>query len=101
MDRKLELIQSLVRSGKWQASDHVLGYIADGEYSEADIEMCIATGAIVKTQRDETGTSVDGNKYAIRGADCCGLAFETVGKIIEMVDGQTYFVITAYEPRQS
>ncbi len=81
MSRVLEAIQRLVRSGRWQASDHVLDYLAAGEFEENDIESSIATGVITKAQRDETGGAVDGKKYTISGADCYGLALDTVGKI--------------------
>jgi hypothetical protein len=92
----LERIQELVRRGAWQASVHVLDYLADGEFEVEDIECCIANGRVRKIDTDEVGAAVDGNKYVICGTDQSGLAFETVGKIIEGGDGKLYFVITAY-----
>jgi hypothetical protein len=96
----LRKIQSLVRCNRWIPSKEALGYIADGEFDEEDIRACIANGAITCVQNDERGEAVDGHKYVIAGPDKLGLAFEVCGKIIEWLDGQQFFVITAYPDRR-
>lgn len=73
--------------------------IVNGEYDERDIVASILSGEIVKNQRDEQRTAVDGRKYTIVGDDRAGLAFATVGKIIATAEGKRYFLITAYQWR--
>jgi len=92
----LEYIKRLIRSGDCEFSDHTYDDLANGEYSTRDIEASILGGSIRRIEKDEEGQSVGGRKYVITGPNSAGMAFETVGKIIEWADGRKYFLITAY-----
>ena len=89
-------IQKLVRCFNYDLSDEVFNKIAEGDFSYEDIENSIFCGNIRKREKDEKGVAKDGYKYIICGPGVNGLAFETVGKLIDWIDGETYFIITAY-----
>jgi len=86
----------MIRRSDYSLSDHAYTGVASGQYSRADIEMSVLRGSITKNAKDEKGQSVDGRKYTITGPSSDGLAFETVGKVIESEEGRRYFFITAY-----
>ena len=92
----LEYIQRLICSGEYMLSEHTQEGLASGEYSRADIESSVLPGSIRRSAKDEEGQSVGGRKYVITGPSSAGMAFETVGKVIESGDGRKYFFITAY-----
>jgi len=92
----LEYIRRLVLTGHYFLSDHVKDDLASGEYWLEDIEVSITHGSIRQRQTDEMKQAVDGWKYIIAGPGVAGSTFETVGKVIEWLDGQVYFLITAY-----
>jgi DNA-binding transcriptional regulator YiaG len=94
-------IQSLVRRGKWQVSEHVLLAIEDGDFELRDVELSLLHGVLTEDQADEVEAAIDGRKYTISGCDHCGLPFETVGKIVLKARGKLYFVITAYQRNRS
>lgn len=88
-------IQKLVRCSDYLLSGHAREGVEDGEFSMLDIEKSIICGRIIKTENDETDEAIDGKKYVICGLAVDGLAFNTVGKLVEWIDGETYFIITA------
>lgn len=89
-------IQKLVRCCNYELSERVFNKIAEGDFSREDIENSIFCGNIRKREKDEKKVAKDGYKYTICGPGVNGLAFETVGKLIDRIDGETYFIITAY-----
>jgi len=91
----LTWIQTLVRSGNYIPSDHVCEYLADNEFDLGDMESSVLSGRLQKTETDEMERAVDGKKYTIIGRGRNGLGFATVGKLIEWIDGEVYFFITA------
>ena len=98
-DDPLAAIQLLIARDAYDIGEHVEMALALGKYELCDIETAILHGRIRRTKRDKLGGAVDGNVYVIRGPDHSGLAFDTVGKIVEGLDGQAYFLITAYALR--
>ena len=94
--QKIFWIRKLVSSENAKFSGHLYDKIRDGEFGLEDIECSIANGKILKTMKDEEGGAVDGKKYVIAGRCKGGLGFETVGKIMNSDDGDSYFFITAY-----
>ncbi len=86
----LDTIRSLVRSERWLLAVHVQEDLEVGAYEVCDLERSICTGTITKIER---------KKYVISGVDQYGLAFETCGKIVDWIEGHTYFFITAYKER--
>ena len=93
----LDEIRGLVLEDRYNYSGKVRESIEDGWYGEADLEQCISTGGICKTERDELETSVDGKKYVILGRDTCGDPFYTCGKVIKDEEGKLYFFITGHK----
>src|SRR5258708_38738262 len=76
---------------------HALAAVESGELHVEDIRFALMTAtAIDKRERDEEGEAVDGCKYTIIGRACGGLPIYTCGKIVERLDGRTYFLITAH-----
>lgn len=86
----------LILRGQWGVSSHVRDKIEDGEFELEDVETSLRSGRITASQKDERGVAVDGRKYTVSGRARCGLPLQTVGKIITGLDGEEYFVITAY-----
>jgi hypothetical protein len=81
----------LLPSGKTRA------LLESGELCLDDIQSALLTATrIYKKECDEEGDAVDGFKYTIIGRACGGLPIYTCGKIIEWIDGKTYFLITAH-----
>ena len=97
VDKRLQQIQLLILCRQWTISRHVLADIENGEFDEKDIETSIMSGWIDHSQKDEMQAAVDGRKYIIIGKSYSGLPFETVGKIVEGIQGEEYFVITAFK----
>jgi hypothetical protein len=95
----LDTIRSLVRSERWLLAVHVQEDLEVGAYEVCDLERSICTGTITKIERDELCEAIDRKKYVISGVDQYGLAFETCGKIVDWIEGHTYFFITAYKER--
>jgi hypothetical protein len=94
----LSLIQELVREDQYDWSHHVNEQIEDGQFDQADLEACIASGSVTKTARDRLRHSVGNKVYIIVGRDTHGRPFYTAGKIVRG-NGYTYFFITAHEAR--
>jgi len=93
----LTLIRALVCRSQYRLSGKVELLIAEGYFDVEDIEACIQTGSVRKTERDELACCIGNKKYEIQGCDTQGHLFYTVGKIITSSDGKLYFVITAHE----
>lgn len=100
--KKKELIRrirKLVRQSNYVLSRHATEGIKLGKFSLGDIACCIANGEITKIEEDEIGNSKDGKKYTIIGFGKAGAGFGTVGKFIDWIYGETFYVITAYGRR--
>lgn len=94
----LEEIKQLVAQRRYHYSRKVRDFIEDGFYEEEDLVHCVLSAKeIHKKERDETGQSVYGTKYVIRGRDTHGRPFYTVGKVVQGPDGRLYFFITAHQ----
>ena len=97
MSDKLSEIRGLAARNELLLSGHALAAVESGELEVDDIQIALATAtAIHKRERDEEGDAIDGYKYTIIGKGCGGLPIYTCGKIIEWIDGRTYFLITAH-----
>lgn len=94
----LPLIQELVRQGNYDWSNHVQDQIEEGKFDPTDLEACIASGSVTKTERDRLRNSVGHKVYVIVGRDTRGRPFYTAGKIMRD-NGRLYFFITAHEAR--
>ena len=94
----LSLIQQLVREDKYDWSSHVNERIDNGQFDQTDLEACIASGSVTKTERDRLRNSVGNTVYVIVGRDTHGRWFYTAGKIVRD-NGSIYFFITAHEAR--
>ncbi|OIO98922.1 MAG: hypothetical protein AUJ92_00525 [Armatimonadetes bacterium CG2_30_59_28] len=92
------LIQELVRQRKYYWSNHVGQQVDAGEFDETDLEACIRSGSVKKTERDRLGNSVGNKVYVIVGRDAKGRRFYTAGKILRS-NGHQYFFITAHQAR--
>lgn len=92
----LRSIRRLVSIGRYDWSQEVQCAIEDGEFEPEDLERCIATGTVTKTNKDALGDSIGQKVYTIIGVDCAGCSFYTAGKIIKGLDEQLYFFITAH-----
>lgn len=92
----LWLIQALVREDHYDWSQHVNERIEDGQFDQADLEACVASGSVTKTTRDRLRHAVGNKVYTIVGRDTRGQPFYTVGKIVRD-NGSIYFFITAHE----
>jgi hypothetical protein len=98
VDATLIKIRTLILRDEYSLSKHVRDKIADGDFALEDIEDSILSGNIVETQRDESGTAIDGKKHKILGRLDNGVLFVTVGKLVwNDEDNCEYFVITGYE----
>ncbi|HVN96771.1 MAG TPA: hypothetical protein VMT62_10100 [Syntrophorhabdaceae bacterium] len=95
----IDEIRDLVLEGRYNYSQKIRESIEDGWYGEEDLEQCILTGCISKTERDELKTSVDGKKHVILGRDTCGCPFYTCGKAIKDEEGKLYFFITGHKTK--
>ena len=92
----LPLIRDLVAKGHYDWSSHVNERIEGGEFDEADLEACILSGTVHKTERDRLRSSVGDRVYVIAGRDTHGRRFHTAGKIIRS-DVLLYFFVTAHQ----
>lgn len=93
----LTRIQTLIIRRAFRLSGHVDEGIDEGVFDLDDIEHCIMSATrIYKTERDERGTALDGNKYTIMGRNRAGLLFYTCGKLRQDHLGHYYFFITAH-----
>jgi len=95
----LSLIQNLVRQGRYDWSNKVDQLINAGWFDEEDLEECILTGVVQKTEKDLFKNSVGNKIYVVIGRDTHGNPFYTVGKILKANDGNFYFFITTHEAR--
>jgi len=95
----LSLIQDLIQQGRYDWSNKIDQLINEGWFDEEDLEVCILTGVVQKTERDRRKNSVGNKIYVIIGRDTHGNPFYTVGKILKADDGNFYFFITAHEAR--
>lgn len=89
-------IQKLFRCNDYFLSGYAYDKLSDGEFALRDIESCILEGSVRQIRRDKLDASKDGKEYVISGRSSNGLPFETVGKLIDTVDGEKFFLITAY-----
>ena len=89
-------IQKLIKCDNYSLSKRVYQKLEDGEFAHQDIVSSILSGSIRKVEKDEIRSSIDGKKYVITGKSLSGLSFDTVGKFILGIDGDEYFIITAY-----
>ncbi len=92
----IQLIRWLVGQGTYDWSEKVQTLIQDGWFEPEDLEVCVATGTVTKTQKDELRDSVGEKKYVILGRDRSGYSLYTVGKIKRGPAGRLYFFITAH-----
>lgn len=101
LEKRLEVIKSLVADRSYHYSKKVRQFIEDGWYAAEDLERCILTATkIHKLEDDELGVAMDGYKCTILGRDTLGQPFYTCGKIIlSHNDQRLYFFITAHEAR--
>lgn len=93
----LDRIQRLVLLRRVRLSEHALIALQAGEFDMDSVEYSILNAARITSQADEKSAAVDGKKHTVLGPDRAGLAFETVGKIMEGFEGEEYFIISAYE----
>jgi hypothetical protein len=97
MSDKLSEIRGLAARNELLLSDKALAFVQAGDLDLDDIRFALMTATrIYKKERDEKRAAVDGYKYTIIGKACSGLPIYTCGKIIEWLDGRTYFLITAH-----
>lgn len=91
-------IRSLVKRRDYDWSVKVNQLIKDGWFSQDDLEQCVLTGYVRKTERDEMKDCVGNKKYTIIGKDSHGYPFYTVGKIKRSEEGKLrYLFITAHQ----
>ena len=95
----LQLIQNLIRRGHYDWSKKIDQMMNEGWFDETDLEECILTGVVYKTENDPFKNSVGDKIYVIIGQDTHGKPFYTVGKILRSDEGTLYFFITAHEVR--
>jgi hypothetical protein len=102
MSDKLAEIRGFAARNDLLLSGHALASVELGELDVDDIQFALLTAtAIYKRERDEKGDAVDGYKYTIIGRACGGLPIYTCGKIVEWLDGRTYFLITAHPHKEA
>jgi hypothetical protein len=95
-----KLIRCLVANGCYDYSQKVEDAMNEGRFDLEDLEHCIATGKVVKTNRDELKASVGNKVYAIIGRDTRGRRFYAAGKILRSPkQGLIFFFVTAYPAR--
>ena len=92
----LLLIRQLVASGLWTASAKVREFLDRSDYTDEDLECCVANGRVHKRERDEYREAVDGSVYVIRGRAVAGHEFYAVGKILRDEEGLYFRFITAH-----
>jgi hypothetical protein len=97
MSDKLAEIRGFAVRNDLLLSGHALTAVEGGELDVDDIQFALMTATeISKRERDEFGGAVDGYKYTIVGKARGGLPIYTCGKIVEWLDGRTYFLISAH-----
>jgi hypothetical protein len=95
-----KLIRRLVANGCYDYSQKVEDAMNEGRFHLEDLEHCIATGKVVKTNRDELKASVDNKVHVIIGRDTRGRRFYAAGKILRSPkQGLIFFFVTAYPAR--
>jgi hypothetical protein len=95
-----KLIRRLVANGCYDYSQKVEDAMNEGRFDLEDLEHCIATGKVVKTNRDELKASVDNKVHVIIGRDTRGRRFYAAGKILRSPkQGLIFFFVTAYPAR--
>jgi hypothetical protein len=95
-----KLIRRLVANGCYDYSQKVEDAMNEGRFDLEDLEHCIATGKVVKTNRDELKASVGNKVYVIIGRDTRGRRFYAAGKILRSPkQGLIFFFVTAYPAR--
>jgi hypothetical protein len=87
-------IQSLVASFDYELVGHAREGVESNDFSSADIEASIASGQVIKKQKDETQSSIGNKKYTIVGNALCGRPIYSVGKLISTDDGVCYRFLT-------
>jgi hypothetical protein len=97
MSDNLSQIRGLAARNALLLSGKALTAVESGELDVDDIQFALVTAtSIQKRECDDGGEAVDGYKYTIIGKASGGLPIYTCGKIIEWLDGKTYFLITAH-----
>jgi hypothetical protein len=86
----------LVAANRYDWTQEVQAAIEDGLCEPEDLESCIETGRVTKTNRDRYGESLGNKVYTIVGRDRAGCEFYTAGKILKADDGALYFFVTAH-----
>jgi hypothetical protein len=95
-----KLIRRLVANGCYDYSQNVEDAMNEGRFDLEDLEHCIATGKVVKTNRDELKASVGNKVYVIIGRDTRGRRFYAAGKILRSPkQGLIFFFVTAHPAR--
>ena len=80
----LRVIQRLVADGCYDYSQKVEDAMNAGQFDLEDLECCVATGKVFKTNRDKLRTSVGNKVYVIIGRDTRGRKFYVAGKITQV-----------------
>jgi hypothetical protein len=97
MSSKLAQIRRFAERDELYCSSHALDSIQSGGLSLDDVRFALMTASVIfKRECDEEGDALDGYKYTIIGKAPGGLPIYTCGKIVEWVNGKTYFLITAH-----
>jgi len=95
-----KLIQHLVANGCYDYPQKVEDAMNEGRFDLEDLEHCIATGKVVKTNRDKLKASVGNKVYVIVGRDMRGRRFYAAGKILRSPQqGLIFFFVTAHPAR--
>lgn len=94
-----KVIQQLVADGFYDYSQKVEDAMNARQFDLEDLEHCIATGKVVKTNRDKLKASVGNRVYVIVGRDTRGRKFYAAGKIVRAPEGLVFFFVTAHPVR--
>jgi hypothetical protein len=95
-----KLIRRLVANGCYDYSQKVEDAMNEGRFDLEDLEHCIATDKVVKTNRDELKASVGNKVHVIIGRDTRGRRFYAAGKILRSPkQGLIFFFVTAHPAR--
>lgn len=94
------LVQRLVAEGCYDYSQKVEDAMNFGHFDLDDLECCIATGRVIKTNRDKLKASVGNKVYVIIGRDTKGRKFYAAGKILKTAEGLVFFFVTAHPAKR-
>lgn len=91
MRRVLDRIREKVRSGEYTLTYHAVDEMTDDDFEEEDFEEAIATGWIVRRQKDRLGR----RKYTIEGAARDNRPLRAVCRFSDT--GEKIVVLTIYD----